>query len=87
MCRRCSECEGMSHHWMENTSFGDDDEIKENNSTTHLCKHCDAMGDECEECFGDGYDPLAPEDEEDPAPCQNCNGEGVLLVAVGKSST
>jgi hypothetical protein len=76
----------MSHHWVENTSFADDDEIEENNSTTHLCKHCDAMGQECLVCFGDGYDATEPEDAEHPAPCPHCGGEGVLLVAGGKKA-
>lgn len=83
MCRRCSECEGMSHHWIENTSFGDDEEIEENNSTTHLCKHCDAMGDECDLCYGEGLDP----DSMDDVVCPECNGEGVILKAGGVSST
>jgi len=45
-CRRCSECEGAEHHWIDNTDFEDEGD------PTHRCKHCPALGDECEECEG-----------------------------------
>jgi DnaJ-class molecular chaperone len=64
----------MSHHWIENTDFGDPGERIENNSTTHVCKHCDAMGDVCYECDGEG-------ETEDSEPCPECDGEGVVFVA------
>lgn len=34
-CRRCSECEGQDHHWMEAC---DDD----SGEPIWVCKHCDA---------------------------------------------
>jgi hypothetical protein len=52
MCRRCSECDGYSHHWLPNGSFGD--EREENNEAAFECKHCNALGDECPDCLGDG---------------------------------
>lgn len=87
MCRRCDDCVDMSHHWVENTAFGDDEERIENNSTTHLCKHCDAMGNECDECGGCGGDGEVDADGEwNTFPCAECGGEGVVLVAGGKAS-
>jgi len=61
-CRRCSECEGAEHHWIDNTDFEDEGDA------THVCKHCQVLGDECEECCGLGE-----------ATCPDCKGEGVLL--------
>lgn len=34
MCRRCSECEGKNHHWMENDAGVDCD------APWFMCKHC-----------------------------------------------
>ena len=53
-CRRCSECKGATHHWIANGYFYD-------------CKHCEAKGDECETCGGEG--------------CDDCHHEGVVEVA------
>ena len=83
MCRRCSDCDGYSHHWLYNGAFGD--EREENNEAAYVCKHCNALGDECGECRGDGCDPN-PSDRDkcgDPDPCPECDGEGVVLVAGG----
>lgn len=79
MCRRCSECPNSSHHWMPET--GDDDDGPE-----WGCKHCNAMGDTCPDCYGDGIDPndyLLPQISGDPNPCPTCDGEGVILVGGG----
>ena len=35
-CRRCSECVGQEHHWMENDDFEDESDPE------FACKHCDA---------------------------------------------
>ena len=70
MCRRCTECEGYSHHWVPNMAFGDDGE--ENNQAAYECKHCNAFGDECRECYGDGCDQA--EDGHDSV-CGGCDGE------------
>jgi len=59
-CRRCSVCEGMTHHWMDNEDCSGPDD------PSHVCKHCDAVGDFCDECDGAG--------------CAHCNGDGVLLM-------
>ena len=66
-CRRCSECEGK-HHWMDNPdATGPAD-------PTHACKHCDALGEECEECdHGDAGGVV----------CTACRGYGVIEVKPG----
>lgn len=47
-CRRCSECVGCEHHWID---FYDDRKAP---GITHLCKHCPAAGFACEVCGGEG---------------------------------
>lgn len=27
-CRRCTECEGLEHHWIENSWDGDPDDLQ-----------------------------------------------------------
>lgn len=78
MCRRCTECEGYSHHWIPNMAFGDDGE--ENNQAAYECKHCNALGDECRECYGDGCNQW---DDDHDSVCGGCDGEGVIHVAGG----
>lgn len=79
MCRRCSECEHYSHHWMYAPSSDED------NNADHECKHCNALGDTCGECMGDGCATSQRNDDRigDPDPCPECDGEGVVLVAGG----
>lgn len=61
-CRKCEVCKESSHHWMP--VAGDEFDFE--------CKHCDAEGFECGDCYegdaGDGTD------------CINCDGEGVLFT-------
>jgi hypothetical protein len=77
-CRRCSECEGMSHHWIADPIDPDHPEYVPGD---HACKHCDQRGDGCDLCAGDGR-LLDDELSFDDAPiCPNCNGEGVLPVS------
>ena len=80
MCRRCSECSAMTHHWIYNSGFGSESEEIENNATTHVCKHCDAVGNVCRECDGDGY---SRESSLGDNPCAECGGEGVILFSGG----
>ena len=56
-CRRCSECVGCEHHWIEDPTPEHD----------YVCKHCEAKGDMCLECSGDG--------------CEACKEFGVVLCA------
>lgn len=43
-CRRCSECIGQGHHWIENDEvFGPED-------PDLVCKHCDAKAFKCIDC-------------------------------------
>lgn len=82
-CRRCEECKDYSHHWMDNGKYGDEEYWDDNDSsTTHVCKHCGALGDECETCFGVGVNPDS-EDDDDGSMCLECNGEGVIYVMEG----
>ena len=86
MCRRCSECNGASHHWIYNSVFGNESEERENNAVTHVCKHCNAVGIECEECNGEGVvdsGGVQPWGEWINVPCPECNGEGVVLCGGG----
>lgn len=50
-CRRCSECKGMSHHWIADPRSPDDAEWQPGD---YGCKHCDVRGDACENCGEDG---------------------------------
>lgn len=74
-CRRCSECDGMSHHWIPNSDFGNDDEPEEISEAEYVCKHCDVLGEDCLHCFGDGDEPGLDRQE----PCCVCDGEGVVV--------
>ena len=65
-CRRCVECAGMTHHWISN------DECEGPDDPEFVCKHCDAIGETCRACCGDG----GLEDET----CQACGGEGVIAL-------
>jgi hypothetical protein len=69
-CRRCSECDGATHHWIDNDeAYGEED-------PSHACKHCDATGDECETCGGDG-ERISP-DGHNLGLCLACDGYGVV---------
>lgn len=72
-CRRCSECEGMSHHWLPNPDYCNDEAPEELQYAGWICKHCNAVGDDCGSCYGIGI----TEDEED---CHDCEGEGVIEI-------
>lgn len=69
-CRRCSECEGHEHHWIDDC--GDDDDL----IYEYACKHCGALGVECISCCGEGV-----LDDEDEKECDRCWGEGVVEMA------
>lgn len=62
-CRKCSVCIGASHHWVADPQ--EDPELPE-----YGCKHCEARGRECTECYGEG--------------CTACNHEGVILAPAGE---
>lgn len=71
MCRRCSECVGMSHHWMAEPL--PPDEPDEYLPGDYACKHCEQRGDSCDTCAGDGC--LGGNEAEQ---CPDCNSEGVI---------
>ena len=74
-CRRCSECDGMSHHWIPDPQPLDDPEYMPGD---YACKHCDYRGDGCETCAGDGY-----LDGDESKPCERCSQEGVVPLLIG----
>jgi hypothetical protein len=81
-CRRCGECQGQDHHWVEDLVFSNDDfgaVIGE-----YACKHCPVVGIECGACDGvgtTGCDELGAEGELEPSQdCPICGGEGIKVV-------
>ena len=70
MCRRCSECANSTHHWIDNSDFGQDvsevelaDLAPELRNDAYLklltesewvCKHCPALAQTCLTCDGNG---------------------------------
>jgi hypothetical protein len=64
-CRRCSECAGETHHWIENLDFSGG-EIEDANE--FVCKHCDAVAFVCPECD----EVVAAAD----TPCASCAAPG-----------
>ena len=68
VCRRCTVCEDMPHHWLP------DPDMSEPPRYDHICKHCDAVGQSCDLCEGDGIDS---DDEEGENVCGACDGAGV----------
>ena len=65
-CRRCSECQGQSHHW--NTEIRTDDGLR------MQCKHCESTAEECDDCMGSGEGDVNDER------CAGCDGAGVVDV-------
>lgn len=54
-CRRCSECEGEEHHWLEcveHPSMSDDDEQFIEEFVGFICKHCEEKAHQCDGCDG-----------------------------------
>ncbi len=53
-CRRCSECVGQEHHFLEHAAEpeGDDDSMW---FAGYVCKHCEAKADICDGCDGPIY--------------------------------
>lgn len=80
-CRRCSECPGAEHHWMDNY------DAREETDPQFACKHCDVVGDECEACEGEGGDAVAVDVTEGTATqvalCPPCKGHGVITRPTG----
>lgn len=70
-CRRCSECANSTHHWMENSEYGNHEGPIQPHEAEFCCKHCPATGDECPDCSGEGIGPLDD-------PCETCGGAGVV---------
>ena len=44
VCRRCVECEGMTHHWIPNFDYGNDEVSQNLANAEHICKHCGSLG-------------------------------------------
>lgn len=71
-CRRCADCQGRMHHWIENSDFGNDEQGAEHPDSSHVCKHCDAHGNACEHCNETGID-----ESTQSGFCPWCDGEAV----------
>ena len=80
-CRRCSECRGENHHWLEacNPPAPDGDGF-----VGYECKHCDARAEMCDAC------DLAVEaghvcdfGEDGPYVCPGCHAVGGQPCAPG----
>lgn len=63
-CRRCVDCDGSPHHWIE-------DPPAHNGATDWACRHCEARGIFCPSCDGD---------VEEQVGCELCGGDGVVEV-------
>jgi hypothetical protein len=76
-CRRCSECEGQDHHWLDNQDFGNDpDEAEDPTGNQYVCKHCEAVGNECNECEGEGE--IMDDEACHGSECPVCDGRGIV---------
>jgi hypothetical protein len=78
-CRRCSDCLDLDHHWMPNGDFGNEGDPERPDATgnEYVCKHCDAVGDECPDC------DAPPEDldwDNYLTDCDRCCGRGVAVA-------
>jgi hypothetical protein len=51
-CRRCSECIGEDHHFIEHAEAPTDDD---EGFAGYICKHCEVKADLCESCDGPVY--------------------------------
>jgi hypothetical protein len=64
-CRRCSECRGEAHHF---------NEVIRNDAGDMVCKHCEVIAEECEECDGSGST------DEPEMQCDACKGSGLIVT-------
>lgn len=51
-CRRCSECEGAEHHFLEHCDDPAATPAGEEPFAGYICKHCEQKADMCDECSG-----------------------------------
>lgn len=51
-CRRCSECIGEEHHWLEHCEDPDEVETDVEPFVGFICKHCEVRAFQCEQCDG-----------------------------------
>lgn len=84
-CPRCGECKGSDHHWMEEATYAtydeNDDPLDAEPIGDRVCKHCPAIGNECEECGGHGTIDGENESGQDvEGLCEKCDGQGIILV-------
>jgi hypothetical protein len=52
-CRRCSECIGQDHHFLEHAEEPTDD--NDEGFAGYICKYCEVKADLCESCDGPVY--------------------------------
>lgn len=88
-CRRCSECQGEEHHWLEDGSPAEEcphGEAGEQSMATNngWCKMCidEAPDYVCKHCPATGemcMNCSLMEPEVEPIDCKECRGTGVIL--------
>lgn len=80
-CRRCGDCIGADHHWMDELTFDPRLSPTADPVGDRVCKHCPVVGMTCEEC--DGFGMIDGENEagqDIEADCPKCEGVGILIV-------
>jgi len=68
----------MSHHWIDNPDFGNDEAPEESRKWPVVCKHCETFGDECWECHGTGTEYESSLHDDEVEECPTCGGEGYI---------
>lgn len=66
-CRRCSECIGQEHHFLEHCEHPSNGDAAE--FYGFICKHCEVKADICDECEGPVF-PITG-----AAVCAECTAE------------
>ncbi len=76
-CRRCSECRGENHHWLEESRppppNGD-------GFNGYVCKHCEATAEMCDDCTGAVEPGHVCEDDEDEVPATHRAVQSLLFA-------
>lgn len=66
VCRRCADCAGQEHHWVDDFE----------GPTEYSCKHCPAIAVQCVRCGGSGEVEVFG----GATACGRCNGNGIIEV-------
>src|SRR5574338_1654408 len=80
-CRRCTECVGMTHHWMPDMRDPEGDDFEPGD---YGWKYCGVRGVECPDCGGEGVIDTGgslPWGEWVGVGCEVCKAEGVVPMS------